>query len=211
MDIPGAVYGKRLKIEKPDNCSHDLKIREYLDCLFGTVLKAATSCGSGVDTINIIPNVVAEILRFNNIEFLKITINYINGFDEPIWFDIDISNTTLKLFVNEQMYEDFCNRKNSIPVTFINHQPDIERFNPLSSEIDESIQQSLINCAIVCDHVATHIIDQIVNTPDGSEPLHGLTFGRDGYTLHSLLRVNKFDENIPIKSNPFPHLGSLYK
>lgn len=217
--IPGAsnfVYGSVKRRQTEDKCNileqskddleHERKIRKYLDVLFGATL-GLVAIGE-MDSLAAVPAVVREILRYNNIEFSTIVHINVIDFPEPIWFDVDQNYNggggKLTLFVNEQMYEEVCRRNSNLPVTFIARQPDIEKFNPIEMEIDEPVQQAMINCAVICDHVATHIIEEIICTPDSSSPLHGPKFGRHGVTLHSLFALERFDEATPKRDQPLP-------
>lgn len=171
-------------------------LRSYLDVLFGAVTLEKIRL---VKTRNrrsefAVPNVVDSILRYNNIAFAEVEMCWLNGTQmvEPIWYDIDAFNNRLQLYLSQSMYDSFCAKQSDDPVTMASGLVPIENYNPYATSPEASgpLDKATINCAIACDHVAQHIISDVLR-PTRLSPgadLHE-RFAEVGCTLHSILDV----------------------
>lgn len=206
--------------ETPSNVVRN--IRSYLDILFASVLLEAQyvlqNCETGgtINRVNMstnennfsqinkssiaaVPGVVSAILAYNNIEFKTIALakTTIDIF-EPIWYTYNVRQSRLTLFINEFMYDEFCIKNGDSRVLFTNGIVPIEQYNPYESNKHvPSINLAIVHCAILCDHVAQHILDDLLVPRDDVTArcvdLHD-SFGKHGTTLHSMFHL----ENIRI-------------
>lgn len=190
MKLPGGFAWKTVVNEVPDTVAY--RIRAYLDELFGTIMLQVKESNSCFDAI---PVVVNSILKYNNIQFE--TVDMINtriNTPEPLWFKFEIDKRHLTLYLNENMYNDYCtnNVSASVPVVWSCGHIAVENYNPYRSHPEVSdLDTAKIKCALVCDHVAQHIIHRYYKyTPLlTSAELHDDGWTKIGTTLHSMLDI----------------------
>lgn len=213
--------------ETPPNIVRN--IRMYLDILFSSVLLEARyildNCdtgeaemrenlmggGNGIESnkssISAVPGVVSAILAYNNIEIktVALTMTAVDIF-EPIWYTYNVRQSKLTLYLNEFMYDAFCIKNGDSHVLFTNGIVPIERYNPYETNKEvPTINLAIVHCAMLCDHVAQHILDELFASADdvtaSCADLHE-GFGKHGTTLHSMFRL----ENIRI---PAPRIQTV--
>lgn len=139
------------------------RVRLYLDAIFGILIVYAEL---GVrhaeyrDSIKAIPETVSTILRFNNIHFSNIFLHHseINIIPEPLWYYIDITNSILHLFIDIRMYNDYCLKENLMHIIWPHGKIHLENLNSNVTSGKSTPTKSQIKCAVICDHVAQHII-----------------------------------------------------
>lgn len=205
--IPGGEIeaAPSLKDCVPDEIA--FRIRTYLDVLLGATsiekLRLATTMynvsgiGSAAndrehrDSQYAIPNIVDAILKYNNIAFASVVL-YRTKIElvEPIWYDIDLPNNELRLFVPANSRA-FPRQITDYPVVMASGIVPVERYNPHApNPAIDNIDIATIHCAVMCDHVAQHIIDELLDTEPKSEgaDIHD-RFGRNGTTLHSMFDI----------------------
>lgn len=171
-------------------------VRAYLDVLFGAVTleKIRLVKLRNRRSEFAVPNVVDSILRYNNIAFAAVEMCWVNGTQlvEPIWYDIDAFNNRLQLYISQSMYDAFCARQSDDPVNMASGVVPIENYDPYATSPEASgpLDKATVNCAIACDHVAQHIIVEVLR-PGRASPgadIHD-RFTEVGCTLHSMLDV----------------------
>lgn len=182
--LPGG-YARRLHDEMPDNVNYN--VRAYLDALFGGIMLQASVVS---DNLRAIPTVVSVALGYNNIYFKNVEMRKTNVImPEPIWYSIDLADNALTLYVDESMYNEYCSVLSDVPVTWCGGALRVDRYNPLKTDrrLVSEMDSAKIKCAVACDHVAQHIIHELMN-PDYSEraELHE-NWTRYGTTLHSMI------------------------
>lgn len=190
--------GRTLSDEVPDAIAYG--VRAYLDELFGTIMLQVRESN---DSVAAIPIVVHNILRYNNIHFDDVEL-YVTpvALPEPLWFTYEVAKSRLSLFLNETMYKDYCadNSCSDVPVVWSGGHALVDRYNPYGSHPEVSeLETAKIKCALVCDHVAQHIIHRYYyhdggDDDDGPPPtantgLHEGRWTRHGVTLHSMLDI----------------------
>lgn len=208
--IPGGAIKSDTRIQDclPNELS--FRIRAYLDVLLGATsiekLRLATmrfysggasASASSVndrnsrDSLYAIPTIVDAILKYNNIVFGSVTL-YKTKADliEPIWYDVDLPNNALRLFTNVDSRL-FVRQITDFPVVMASGIIPIERYNPyVTNPMIDNIDAATIHCAVTCDHVAQHIIDEVLSDEpriDGAD-VHD-QFGKYGTTLHSMFDI----------------------
>ena len=173
-------------------------IRSYLDVLLCSVaIEKLRLITSGIrHSEYAIPSIVNNILKYNNIMFEDVTMSDTKLYiPEPLWYDIDIQNRHLHLYLNQEMYNMFCTKMSDTPVTMISGIVPLERYNPLTvHKALKTLDSAMINCAVVCDHVAQHIISELYeNIDERSMKSDGADiherYNRYGTTLHSMLDI----------------------
>lgn len=171
-------------------------VRAYLDVLFGAVTleKIRLVKLRNRRSEFAVPNVVDSILRYNNIAFAAVEMCWVNGTQlvEPIWYDIDAFNNRLQLYISQSMYDAFCARQSDDAVNMASGVVPIENYDPYATSPEASgpLDKATVNCAIACDHVAQHIIGEVLR-PGRASPgadIHD-RFTEVGCTLHSMLDV----------------------
>jgi hypothetical protein len=184
------------------------RIRAYLDVLYGSIFCAA---GISSSVTRAIPDVVSNILRYNNIYFKRVNL-YETSVElfEPIWYDYDIRTGNLNLFFNDLLVTRFCNKRSTLNILSAElydlrlHKGD-PAFLPSTSNILKADDSSVFNCAVLCDHIAQHIIDDLLGSKGGeSESIHA-HFGNNGITLHSIFNITMMvvKENASTKNENF--------
>lgn len=174
-------------------------VRAYMDVLFGSVLLESRrlAIADNFQSIDAVPRVVMEILAYNNVEFSRVTFHVTaEHLFEPIAYTMDLSSGTLALYANRAMYNEYCLYAAESPVIFMNGICPINQHNP--AEVDPSIgsiNYAVIRCAIACDHVAQHILHDVLTPPDvrpgqESRGLHD-DWTTVGTTLHSMFRIER--------------------
>lgn len=170
-------------------------IRQYLDILFGAVetervrLLQQNCYQSDIA----LPNVIASILQYNNITFKSITLtNTKIPLPEPLWYDIDLVNNHLSLFLYQPLYDTFCTSTTRLPVIISSGIIKLEDYNPVVSHplAREQLDMATYNCAIMADHTAQHIISDLFladkKVPGADIHDH---YNDVGTTLHSMLEI----------------------
>lgn len=188
------------------------RVRAYLDVLLGatSIEKARLAAarytsggGSGNrgfgknndlayrDSLYAVPNIVDAILKYNNIAFSSVILYRTKTeLIEPIWYDIDLPNNELRLFANTNSRQ-FARQMNNYPVVMSSGIIPVERYNPyMPNPIIDNIDIATIHCAVTCDHVAQHIIDEVFDPepPADGADIHD-RFARHGTTLHSMFDI----------------------
>jgi hypothetical protein len=168
-----------------------LLIRDYMDVLFSSVMMAALLCPENHPE-QIIPAVVDAILKYNNIEFSLIRLKIVPGLHEPIWYTYNITSGILVLYFDQNLFTQFAAKINDNPVSFSGGIIPLNRFDPYSQHEDlPRIEQSMINYALACDHVAQHIIVDVLNEPTNHQLGVHDNFRIIGTTLHSIFDVSQ--------------------
>lgn len=169
-------------------------VRNYLDIVFGTIVLASNMHKS---ICNIVPYVVSNILRYNNIVFktIKMYQSTIEIF-EPLWYSYKIDCSELSIFYYERSIDQFCEQMLSVPIIFTSGTMNIEKFNPYKSMYNEPIDTAMYKCAILSDHLAQHIITDIMRTlnNDHVPDVEGIHYGftKYGTTLHSMFDICEY-------------------
>lgn len=171
-------------------------VRAYMDVLFGAVAleKIRLVKQRNRRSEFAVPNVVDSVLRYNNIAFAAIEMCWVNGTNlvEPIWYEIDAFNNRLQLYISQPLYDAFCSRQSDDPVTMASGLVPIENYDPYATcpEASGPLDKATINCAIACDHVAQHIIVDVLRKRPAvpGADIHD-RFTEVGCTLHSILDV----------------------
>lgn len=170
-------------------------IRAYLDVLLGAVEMerlrlVRLEC---YQSDMALPNVVASVLQYNNIAFKSITLtNTQISLPEPVWYDIDLVNNHLHLYLYQPMYDSFCTRVSRLPVIVSSGVIKLEDYNPVATHplTRDQLDTAAYNCAIVADHVAQHIISDVLQ---GDKKVPGADihdrYNDVGTTLHSMLDI----------------------
>lgn len=210
LDLPGGVVKSTRKYDSRCIGSGGLgeaprevvrKIRQYLDVLLNSVvLEARFMALSSYDNSSLaIPGVVSAILEYNNISFktIKYCLTKLDLF-EPVWYTYSIEKNELILFINEAMYSEYCSRNSKDAIIFTSGIIPIEIFNPYETNPNlDSINLAMIHCAIVSDHVAQHIINDIYcKDKILCADIHD-RFTEVGTTLHSMFYLEKTCSKIP--------------
>lgn len=180
-------------------------IREYIDILFSSVMLEAKNIVSKNlrESIYAIPGVVSAILEYNNISFKTILLSKTKiSLHEPIWYYYNILKSELCLFVNERFYDNFCIKNGDKPVIFSGGVISIEMFNPYETNpIADNLDLAMIHCAIACDHVAQHIItDILIEDKFPCSDIHD-KYVDAGTTLHSIFRIEQ--NNLPVPKTEY--------
>lgn len=171
-----------------------LRIRDYMDMLISSTLLEVVTTESD-DVVYAMLGIVKAILNYNNILFKTYhMIKTQEVLHEPVWYSINTIKNELTLYVNEEMYDNFCMTScNDKPIVFLNGHIDIQKLDPLTQPNNvPTIKFSVINLAIVSDHVSQHIITEVYN-PKAKYNLNIHDgFKKYGVTLHSMfdLEVN---------------------
>ncbi|KAG8362529.1 GbNV_gp13-like [Fopius arisanus] len=179
-------------------------IRSYFDILFNSTTQSKLILLSRniEQSEYAIPNIVANILQYNNIVFSKVTMSSSSiALPEPVWYDIDLPNSHLHLYLYSPMYDEFCVKLSDNPVIMASGIIPIENYNPIDVHPQlRDIDTATINCSIVCDHVAQHIISDIFNPlkPDGAD-IHA-KYNEHGTTLHSIFDITAFGTEMDNKN-----------
>lgn len=177
-------------------------IRQYMDCLFGAVILQAHAAAQRNNFMSYesVPGIVAEILNYNNIIFQDVSmIKSKLTLHEPIWYRIDVQRSTLTLYLDESLYDNMCMRLSDLPVSFDGGIISLDIFNPYEQNpiLPTTISSAMISCAVMCDHVAQHIITDIFscqdknslkNLPDSH--LH-TEYTKYGTTMHSIFSIER--------------------
>lgn len=180
-------------------------IRKYMDILLNSALLEAKYLTSSemnqANSMLAIPGVVSAILEYNNISFktIKYCTTRIDLF-ESVWYTYNITKNELILYINEQMYTEFCSKNSNDPVIFTSGIIPIEIFNPYESNPNiDSVSLPIIHCAIVSDHVAQHIISDLY-CPDkvSCADIHD-KFCDYGTTLHSMFHLEQTFVKMPTR------------
>ena len=199
----------------PDEISYHL--RHYLDILFSSVILESRKLilNQEKNSIFAIPAVVNNILTYNNISFKTVKYMITKIFlPEPVWYYFDVQANELILFLYEPLYNNLCMKSNILPVTLSSGNLVLEKFNnnyyddDADNDADDAengdffrnrqsdIDRAILNCAIVADHVAQHIISDIFdpNKKFKSSNLHS-NYNKVGTTLHSMLNITAIKQN----------------
>ena len=173
------------------------QIRAYLDVLLGSVMSEKQRLFAiGVrDSVRAIPTIVQDVLAYNNVYFNVVRLFTVaQELPEITAYRIDVPNNRLELFVNVMQYNEFCNNASeNCPVTVSDGVVNLEKYNPARSACRETLDAACINCAVMCDHVAQHIINEIYTAANNDL----MPIGRDihyryttyGTTLHSMFDI----------------------
>lgn len=180
-------------------------IRSYIDILFSSVALEANRImvSNKRESVQAIPGVVRAILEYNNISFSTITMSLSKQMlPEPIWYYYNVLKNTLNLFVCEQSYDDFCMRNSSNPVVFTSGMIPIESLNPFETNPTiPGLDLAMMHCAIACDHVAQHIIsDLLIPNKSNGSGIHE-KFTDVGTTLHSMFKLEH--NGTPMSKNEY--------
>lgn len=115
------------------------------------------------------------------------------------------------------MYDDYCTNNSKWPVIFTSGLISIEQFNPFAvpegTTID-SISLAMIHCAVVSDHVAQHILNELYNNTtannnNGASMLSSATadiherYAEHGTTLHSMFRIERRCSILPSQQQQY--------
>lgn len=192
IKLPGGYIEPILVKEQPKNITK--KLRRYLDILY-SVIAEATIGSSKVEFSEIIPIVVDHILQYNNIFFKHINLYKIKqNLFEPLWYEFQISQSKLTLFLDEELKNKFCAKTITVPVIFTSGHFNLSKFDPFCSKytVDDFNPQSnaITNCITLCDHLCTHIISEWYHQQNNEklsdvESLH-YHFTKYGTTLHTI-------------------------
>lgn len=172
-----------------------------------------TSSYNRIDFVKIIPYIVQNILRYNNIVFKSIKLYVIPGdLHEPLWYKFSIIEKTLTLYMSKPIKDKFCMRSKKYPVISTSGIINLKEFNPKYSAFKDDDfnpqSQSIINCMILCDHLCQHIITEWMHKLNKesfpqSETLH-YHFKKYGTTLHSIfdltrhMKINEIEKDISL-------------
>lgn len=190
IKLPGGYAYKSVMDEVPDAVAY--RVRAYLDELFGTIMLQVKESN---DCFDAMPIVVSNILKYNNVQFATVDMYKTNvNIPEPLWFKYRLDKRHLILYLNECMYNDYCTTTTStdVPVVWSCGHVPVDKYNPYRAHPDVSeLDPAKIKCAMVCDHVAQHIIHRYYNDAPllASADLHERGWTRCGTTLHSMLDI----------------------
>lgn len=168
-------------------------VRSYLDVLLGSVVLEKMYLSSSARTLSsefAVPTAVHNILKYNNIMFSKVTMSVTKiAIPEPVWYDIDVADNRLHLYMNQAMYDDACRRSAEHAVVMADGVIPLENYDPIETVPGSHIDPAVVKCAVICDHVAQHIISDVLGPrkPDGAH-IHD-NYTNVGTTLHSMLDV----------------------
>lgn len=190
LTLPGGYAHTAVNDEASDVIA--FRVRAYLDELFGTIMLQVKESNHCFDAI---PVVVKAVLNYNNIQFTTIDL-YKTGvhIPEPLWFKFELEKKRLILYLNESMYNEYCTATATpdVPVVWSSGHVMVDKYNPYCAQPEVSeVDDAKIKCAVVCDHVAQHIIHRYYNeTPlTANTELHEGGWTRFGTTLHSMLNI----------------------
>lgn len=180
-------------------------IRNYIDMLFSSVALEAMHLtqSNQRESILAIPGIVSSILEYNNIMFNSVKFCKTKvDIPEPVWYMYSVSKNELILFFDEVFYDDFCMKVGDRPVTFTNGIIPIELMNPYETDPNfQTIDSAMIHCAIIADHVAQHIIIDLMGTNKIlSADIHD-RFTSCGTTLHSIFFIEQ--NSIPMPKQEY--------
>lgn len=254
VSIPGAI-----SVSQPTPTAIDYDapptnvvyfLRQYLNQLFGSLLYEIMYGDEHLTTVNpsvgvfdedgplrAIPNVVGEILEYNNVYFERI--DMIQSQDpyvpEPIWYTVNLRDNSLRLHLNRTLYKRYCSRAPiDRPVTIIPCRIPLDELDPSRPTEDlPQIDRAVVFCAVLCDHVAQHVLSHIhellENRDSGSSKeisceddlmlhAHYADAGR-GSTLHSMFHVTAIAGqpikprnnivNVTLLNSTMPHGNSV--
>lgn len=254
VSIPGAI-----SVSQPTPAAIDYDtpppnvvyfLRQYLNMLFGSLLYeimygddhlTAMLPPVGVydedGPLRAIPNVVGEILEYNNVYFERI--DMIKSQDlyipEPLWYTVNLRDNSLRLHLNHTLYKRYCSRAPiDRPVTIIPCRIPLDELDP-SRPTEElpPIDRAVVFCAVLCDHAAQHILSHIheltknrngrISKEISSEDdlllhAHYADTGR-GSTLHSMFNITAIAGqpikpknnivNVTLLNSTMPHSNSV--
>lgn len=209
IDLPGAVgftnaTNSSCFITVPEQVTK--KIRRYIDLLYGTIAyeqlsRLRNDTANSAHILTLVPNTVRAILDYNNIRFagvlLKLTTVEI---PEILWYDIDYPNRILYLYALKTMFENFCTTNNNYDVMMETGFVPLEAYNPFSSPREVKITPALVKCAVMCDHLAQHVIDDVYRNScslDERSVISGngctlhYNWTKHGITLHSIFSITR--------------------
>lgn len=197
FELPGGYVSKTITNEQPLQVTK--KIRKYMDMLYSTIYLASEKENTD-EIIEIVPYLIRNILNFNNFMFSTIKIyNIKNEFVEPIWYNYDIDENVLELYIFEESIKKLCENTKKLEVIFTSGLIPLHKFNPYKSVCDstnfDQDAQSISYLIALCDHASQHIINNLHHDlnneiiPDSSD-LH-YKFTKYGTTLHTMFDLNR--------------------
>lgn len=212
IDLPGAVAivnngpgaANSCFITVPEQVTK--KIRRYTDLLYGTIAyeqlsRLRNDTANSTHILTLVPNTVRAILDYNNIRFAGILLKLTTvEIPEILWYDIDYPNKVLYLYASKTMFENFCTLNNNYDVMMETGFVPLEAYNPFSSPKEVKITPALVKCAVMCDHLAQHVIDDIYRNScsmDERSVISGngctlhYNWTRHGITLHSIFSITR--------------------
>lgn len=221
--IASANGGKKRSMMDRDGCDSDIRLpggyaravdlpeqkedvarqfRAYLDVLFNSAIVEAMRAK---EVVSAIPTIVRNILAYNNILFRHVEMRKTtcDRIVEPLWFSYSVNENRLTLYLHYERYQEYVVQRTNVPVIWPDGSLRVDRYNPHSvpgSMSSMIIEPSIVMCAVVCDHVAQHIIHSIFNEErkrggNDQATLHE-NWTRHGTTLHSMLSLEiSFNEN----------------
>lgn len=169
-------------------------IRAYLDVLLSSVLieKINLAARNKHQSELAIPNVVNNILRYNNIAFATVRMSTTNiALPEPLWYEIDVLNNRLQLYIYQPMYDSFCMTLSDHPVILSSGIVPLDRYDPPEHcpIANSTVDSATINCAVVCDHLAQHVISEVLGPRKAEGASIHERYNERGCTLHSMFDI----------------------
>lgn len=169
-------------------------IRAYLDVLLSSVLieKINLAARNKHQSELAIPNVVDNILRYNNIAFSVVRMSTTNiALPEPLWYEIDVINNRLQLYIYQPMYDSFCMTLSDHPVILSSGIVPLDRYDPPEHcpIANSTVDSATINCAVVCDHLAQHVISEVLGPRKAEGASIHERYNERGCTLHSMFDI----------------------
>lgn len=167
----------------------------YANYILSSVLQSLSFRSSRISTIPAIPSTVQCILKYNNIHLCQVKMyTTYRLLPEPIvgWITDDKQNA--ELYINEEQFNEYCVR---VSLGYVTWSPAID-FSSVVSDI--KVPLSVIKCAVLCDHVAQHLIYEYYNNLSLDADPHTF-YNREGTTFSSMLKISKLITPTENKSN----------
>lgn len=183
-------------------------IRTYLDVLLSSVLieKINLAARNKHQSELAIPNVVDNILRYNNIAFSTVRMSTTNiALPEPLWYEIDVLNNRLQLYIYQPMYDSFCMTLSDHPVILSSGIVPLDRYDPPEHcpIANSTVDSATINCAVVCDHLAQHVISEVLGPRKAEGASIHDRYNERGCTLHSMFDITMLGTGSNPSSNNY--------
>jgi hypothetical protein len=161
-------------------------LKFYSNYVFSSVIQALSS-RARTSTLPAIPTTVNSILKFNNVHLCNVKMYTTNRLlPEPVIGWISDSKQNAELYINEDQFYEYCARSS---LGYVSWSPMID-FSQVLGPYEPKVSLSIVKCAVLCDHVAQHLLSEYYNTfVLDSDPHTG--YLKEGCTFASMLKISK--------------------